>query len=150
MKQPIQCELWEKPELARLPIRECFELLETIAYESHHWRYLLRCRECGQLYFFEFLEFIDWKHGNDPQYSTYIPVETAEEIEILKSTSPGQLLLFYPRLQIDRPSDAKSPSVSWIGKDEDLPHPPTLPSRLVAFVRRWLFASIRVFRAGRS
>ncbi len=35
------------------------------ADESHFQRYLLKCRECGQLYFFEFLEEIDWSHGKD-------------------------------------------------------------------------------------
>jgi hypothetical protein len=96
-----------------------FELLETYADESHWWRYLLKCRECGQLYFYEFYEVIDWKNGNDPQYSTYIPVETKEEIETLKSTSALGLLQFFPRIQRDFPEDAKQPTIRWRMKQED-------------------------------
>jgi hypothetical protein len=62
--------VWHNPELVRdTPMKERFELVETYADESHLRRYLLKCRECGQLYFFEFYEWVDWEHGNDPQYS---------------------------------------------------------------------------------
>lgn len=86
MKKPTQCVLWIQPELG------------------------------GQLYFFEFYEEIDWEGGNDPQYTTYIPVETNEEIETLKKSSPLELLQFFPRLQIDFPKEAKEPKVWWNGK----------------------------------
>jgi hypothetical protein len=91
-----------------------FERLETYAEESHWWRYLLRCRECGQLYFFEFDEDIDWDDGNDPQYSIYVPVESDEQIAMLKESSPHQLLRFFPRLQKVSPIDAESPSAHWV------------------------------------
>ena len=93
MKEPTQCVLWTKPKLVERPKKEHFELVETYVDESHWWRYLLKCRECGQLYFYEFYEIIDWEHGDDPQYSTYIPVETDAEIETLKKTSPFETLL---------------------------------------------------------
>ena len=68
--EPHQCAYWHNPELVRdAPMKEGFELVETYADESHLRRYLLKCRECGQLYFFEFYEWVDWEHGNDPQYS---------------------------------------------------------------------------------
>jgi hypothetical protein len=95
-------------------IAERFELLETFADESHFWRYLLKCRECGQRYFFEFYEEIDWEGGHDPQYSTYIPVETEAEIEALKATSIFGLLDYFPRLQCDRPKDAKESTLRWM------------------------------------
>jgi len=110
LKEPTQCTLWKNPELAFGPLRERYELLETLVYESHWWRYLLKCRECGQRYFFEFYEEIDWAQGNDPQYSTLLPVETDEEIETLKRTSPFELLKYHPRLQHDFPRDAKTTS----------------------------------------
>jgi hypothetical protein len=91
-----------------------FELLDTYAKESHWWRYLLKCRECGQLYFFEFDEDIDWDEGNDPQYSIYIPVESDDQIAMLKDTSPLQLLRFFPRLQKVFPKDAEAPSAHWV------------------------------------
>src|SRR5262249_3412112 len=70
--------------------------------------------ECGQLYFYEFYETIDWEHGEDPQYSTYVPVETAAEIEALKATDHFDLRQFSPRLQHDFPKDAKVPTVYWV------------------------------------
>ncbi|MDO8492197.1 MAG: HD domain-containing protein [bacterium] len=116
IKAPIKCALWEKPELVKEPMKERFELLETFADESHLFRYLLKCHECGQLYFFEFYEEIDWEHGNDPQYTTWIPIDTPEDAQKLSKLSPLELLQFLPRLQKDFPKDAKIPSLRWVGK----------------------------------
>ena len=98
MKAPTQCALWEKPELIheRGDRMDYFERLETLVDESHEDRDLLKCKECGQLYFFEFYEEIDWEDGDDPQYWTYIPVETGAEIEMLKKASPPKLLEYLP------------------------------------------------------
>jgi hypothetical protein len=90
--------------------------VETYVDDDHLVRCLLKCRECGALYFHEFYEWIDWEDGNDPQYSTYIPVETDAEIEALKTASPFGLLGFSPRLQRDFPKDAAKPTVRWVGK----------------------------------
>ena len=114
MKEPTQCVLWTKPKPVGRPTEERFELVETFVDESHWWRCLLKCRECGQLYFFEFYEIIDWEHGEDPQYSTYIPVETEAEVETLKKTSPFELQQFSPRLKRDFPKGAKTPTVYWV------------------------------------
>jgi hypothetical protein len=115
MKNPEQCALWKMPGLIGDPQKDLFERIDTYADESHLSRCLLKCRECGQLYFFEFYEEIDWVSGNDPQYSTYIPVETEDEIACLKKASPFGLLQFSPRLQRDFPADAKKPTVRWVG-----------------------------------
>ena len=53
MTEPTQCVLWLEPELAE-PLKNRFNLVETHVDEAHWWRHLLECRECGQLYFFEF------------------------------------------------------------------------------------------------
>ena len=74
-----------------------FELLETFVDESHLSRDLLKCKECGQLYFAEFYEEIDWEDGDDPQFWTYIPVQTGVEIEMLKRASPPKLLEYLPQ-----------------------------------------------------
>jgi hypothetical protein len=116
MKKPTQCVLWEYPELVLEPLKDRFERIDTYVDESHLMRSLLKCRECGQLYFFEFYEEINWEGGNDLQYSTYIPVETEDEIKTLKTASPFKLLDFSPRLQRDFPKDAKKPRVRWVGK----------------------------------
>ncbi|MGH8200911.1 MAG: hypothetical protein ACREVO_11200 [Steroidobacteraceae bacterium] len=114
---PTQCVYWHNPELVRTaPMEEGFELIDTYADESHLRRYLLKCRECGQLYFFEFYEWIDWEHGNDPQYSKYIPVPTLDEAQRLKQASQAELLLFSPSLNIDFPKEAETSTIYWAGK----------------------------------
>ncbi len=115
MTEPTQCVLWFEPELAE-PLKDRFNLIETYVDEAHWWRHLLECRECGQLYFFEFYERIDWEGGADPQYTTFVPVEGQEEIERLKACSPFELLQFSPRLQKDFPKDAKRPKFGWVGR----------------------------------
>jgi hypothetical protein len=57
---------------------------------------------------------IDFVGGNDAQYRTYVPVENDAEIEALKATSQYELLKFFPRLQLDWPTDAPTPAVQWI------------------------------------
>ncbi len=96
-------------------MKEKFELLETFVHESHWWRYLLQCRECGQRYFFEFYEEIDWDEGKDPQYATFIAVDTDEEIEILERALPFELLKFSPRLVRSFPRSAEKPTIGWVG-----------------------------------
>ena len=54
---PTQCHLWQTENFSSQDLSlENFELLETFADDSHFWRYLLKCKECGQLYFYEFYE----------------------------------------------------------------------------------------------
>lgn len=115
--EPTQCVYWNNPQLVRAaPMKEGFELIDTYADESHLKRYLLKCRECGQLYFFEFYEWVDWEHGNDLQYSKYIPAPSVEDAQTLKQASQAELLLFSPSLNIDFPRDADAPKIYWSGK----------------------------------
>jgi hypothetical protein len=113
---PSHCLYWRQPELVRGPMKERFELLDTYADESHLRRHLLKCRECGQLYFHEFYESIDWVEGNDPQYVLYVPVGTAEEAARLAIRDEVSLQLASPALCIDFPAGAQEPSVFWRGK----------------------------------
>jgi len=117
MKSPTQCILWENPELVAGSKEDRFEPMDTYVDDSHLIRRLLKCRECGQLYFYEFYEEIDWDAGEDPQYRTYIPVENDAEIEALKKASASELSKYFPRLQRDFPKGAKVPKAAqWIGK----------------------------------
>lgn len=81
--------------------KENFQVLKVFIDENHLWRYLLKCQDCGQLYFYEFFEEIDWEKGNDPQFTTFIPVNTPDEAELISKKSPLELLLVSPRLQQD-------------------------------------------------
>jgi hypothetical protein len=107
---PTQCVLWNHPE--RLPgkFAELFEEVETYEDSSHLTRTLYKCRECGQLYFYEWYEWVDWDDGNDKSYSTLIPVQSQEEIEALKQTNFFTLMSYFPRLQWE------SGTPVWTGK----------------------------------
>ena len=97
-------------------ISAAFDVIEVFVDESHIKRRLVKCKECGQLYFDEFYEEIDWLYGDDPQYITLLPVSSKEDIEKLKKASVTELTRFTPRLQKDFPKDADKPKVYWIGK----------------------------------
>ena len=115
MTEPTQCILWRQPELAE-PLKDRFEVVETCVEEQHWWRYVLRCRECGQLYLFDFYEMVDWEDGDDPQYTTYVPIDGPREIDLLETCSPLELLKFSPRLEKDFPKDAERTTFRWIGR----------------------------------
>ncbi len=111
LRSPIQCVLWEHPDRLKDKFGEFFDEVETYEDSSHLTRTLYKCRECGQLYFFEWYEWVDWVDGNDKSYSTLVPVHTQEEIEALKQTNMFSLMCYFPRLQWD------SGKPSWNGKD---------------------------------
>jgi hypothetical protein len=109
LRHPTQCLLWENPDRARAKFSEIFDEIECYEDSSHLDRSLYKCKECGQLYFFEWMEWVDWDEGNDRQYSTLFPVQTREEIEAMKQASPFTLMCYYPRLHLDG-------APSWNGK----------------------------------
>lgn len=116
MKPPTQCHLWQAEKLNPQDLYGCFESLEDFGEEDTHFRRaLMRCKSCGQLYYYEFYEWIDWEGGNDPQYRTWVPVESREEIEELNKTDHISLLKYFPRLQSDFPRDATEAKVFWVG-----------------------------------
>ncbi len=116
LRSPTQCVLWQQPGLVASLDAERFEVLETFVESSHWDRSLLKCLECGQVYFWEFYETIDWEGGDDAQHTTYIPVQTPEEVEVLKNASVFDLRLFSPRLERDRPTGANAATMRWVGK----------------------------------
>ena len=94
MDIPTECHLWNNKVLSGDDLRRSLELVKTYEDGSHLIRSLLRCKECGHLYFHEFYEFVDWEHGNDAQYSTWIPVDDAASADALNDLSPLQLLQY--------------------------------------------------------
>jgi hypothetical protein len=98
---PAACALWEHPERAGGKFAEIFEEVESYEDSSHLSRALYKCRECGQLYFFEWYEWVDWDGGDDRSCSTLIPVQTPEQLEALKQTDMFGLMRYYPRLHLD-------------------------------------------------
>jgi hypothetical protein len=118
MDTPSQCHLWHKKNLTPSDIQLTgnFAILKTFVEESHFMRRLVQCQDCGQLYFYQFTEEIDWEKGQDAQYRTFIPATSEHEVEKLNTRQPDELLQIYPRLQSDWPSNTEEPKVSWIGK----------------------------------
>jgi len=118
MVEPVQCHLWTNDNIGRDDlVCDNLELIETFVDESHFSRCLVQCRGCGQLYFKEFYEEIDWIDGDDPQYVTYVPVKTADEIKKLKETNIFEIMLFQSCLRYDYPKGADEPKVYWLGKN---------------------------------
>ena len=106
--EPTECILWKTDLLTIEQLRESFDLLTTYEDDSHLIRKLLRCKECGHLYFYEFYEEIDWQEGKDGQYWTWIPVDNQESAENLSKLSVMKLLM-YPSIRYDYPKGADIP-----------------------------------------
>jgi hypothetical protein len=115
LRQLTQCMLWEDPGRANAKFSEIFDELACYEDSSHLSRSLYKCKECGQLYFFEWMEWVDWEGGDDRQYSTLFPVQTQEEIEAMKQASFFDLMNYYPRLHVDG-------NPKWNGKDKERRH----------------------------
>ncbi len=116
---PIQCHLWTL-DLSNAPIlTDNFDTVEVYkdTFETdadHRERSLLRCKQCGQLYFYEWLEWIDWNEGNDPTYSTYIPLSSTASANKLKTLSSLELLKSVPRIERNYPADATHATMRWV------------------------------------
>ncbi len=108
ISKPTKCVLWQIETLSIEQLRHAFQVMATYIDDSHLIRTLLRCLECGQLYFHEFYEEIDWIEGKDAQYSTWIPIDDAESGEELSKMSPLALLVF-PSIRYDYPMGADEP-----------------------------------------
>lgn len=107
-----RCLYWREPE----KIREgspSFEKIATYVDDEHLFRRLLKCDECGQLYFYEFYEWVDYDKGNDPQYRKWIPVASEEEAFGLLDKAPFELNACSPCLCMDWPADKEEPAIFW-------------------------------------
>jgi hypothetical protein len=111
LAKPTQCVLWEHPDRIAIKFSELLDEVESYEDDSHLTRSLYKCRECGQRYFHEWYEWVDWKGGKDKMYTTLIPVQSQAEIDTLKETHTYMLMTYFPRLQID------GGVAKWMGKD---------------------------------
>ncbi len=117
LKKPTQCHLWQKKVLTEddFNMAANFDLVKELVDESHWIRHILRHKECGQLYFKELYEEIDWADGNDFQYRTYIPIEV-KDIEEISKSGLFRIGTFYPQIRYDYPRSRKL-SIEWLGRD---------------------------------
>lgn len=113
IQPPTDCLLWKKPELVRGNWPGLFDRMSIYVEEEHEIRRLLQCRECGQLYFYEFHEEIDWVDGEDSQYRRFIPVPNDNDARELSSLAHCALLTIAPALCFDYPKEAAEPRIYW-------------------------------------
>ena len=114
MKAPTQCCLWNKDCVDLIDLD--LESTQTYTSGAHLKRNLLRCRECGQLYFHEWYEHVSFRHSSY-EYDTYIPVVSQDEIDmLLKAKTSADLLKFTPQLHGSYVNDAES-TLRWIKED---------------------------------
>ena len=108
--KPTRCHLWTKNPLEWEDM-QAFVELERYVDESHLIRKLVKCSDCGQLYYYEFYEEIDWDKGEDLQYRLFMPIANKEAVKELNKLSNIDILQHTPRLQFDW-TDKKN--ISWI------------------------------------
>lgn len=102
----MDCKLYTDTEYAKTVRMDMFEIVKRFLDSDRSKKLLLKCKECGQLYYYEMEESIDWVNGNDPIYRTYYPVDSLEQVE------EGKFAQF-PRLQYDWLADQKEPKIWW-------------------------------------
>ena len=103
------CHLWTSSGITASDLKKSLKIVKTYTDESHLIRHLEKCLDCGQLFFYEFYETVDWIDGNDPQYRTWIPVDDEETAEQLSQLPPLEIQQFR-RIIIDWPKDLPEPS----------------------------------------
>jgi len=96
IKEKTLCHLLQNDEVEYYTdLHNSLEEVKEYIHESHLWRHLKRCKECGQLFLFEFYEWVDWENGNDPQYDTWIPVKNIHEADKLNKLTPTELNAYF-------------------------------------------------------
>ena len=73
---------------------DSFNTVKLYTNEYHNERSLKICKFCGQLYFYEFIEIIDFRDGNDSEYHTYIPIKSIKDADKLNKLSNMELSVF--------------------------------------------------------
>lgn len=101
---PEACVLWNAPErLAALK----FETVVAFDEDDGFVRSLVRCPECGQLYF------CDQRPTRGEDFRTLIPVPTAEHAAALALAAHASLLRIRPILREDWPADQETATALW-------------------------------------
>lgn len=90
---PTKCHLWKS-----LPSKDklfsAFQDVKNYRNDYHNTRDLKRCKKCGQLYFHEFYEEVDFRDGDDREYNCFIPVDSVDAADELNKLSRFQLTRF--------------------------------------------------------
>ena len=94
---PKNCHLWQKQNITSEDIE--FATVKDYWDHSHAWRFLGKCKECGQLYIDDSVEFVNWDGGDDEIFTVIVPVSEAELAEHdFNAIPPTELFKFSPVL----------------------------------------------------
>lgn len=108
---PTQCHLWQKEKITLDDLD--FETIKTYWDSSHFWRLLQKCKQCGQLYIDDTVEFVIYGGDGDEIYTMFIPISEEElEKNDFNELSSIELFTFSPRILWDKDGSKK-----WIGKE---------------------------------
>lgn len=102
-----RCHLWQAQTIPESKLR--LRVVKTLVDDSHDVRSIKKCRDCGQLYLYEFHEDIDWINGEDPQYRSLTPIRSIAELD-----NPHGDLADRRRLQWDWIKEKEVPH--WVGR----------------------------------
>jgi len=85
-----KCHLWFE-RLTKEMLFTSFETVKSYRDNYHNTRELKKCKVCGLLYFYEFIEIVDFGDGNDNEYYSFIPVNSIEDADRLNDLSELEL-----------------------------------------------------------
>lgn len=77
-----QC--WPESADAAARARDSLKRERDLVDESHYHVALLRCPACSQIFLSVFTELVDFVDGNDPQYTSNLPLTPAEAEALMK------------------------------------------------------------------
>ena len=80
---------WPDDAAAAWAARDTLARTELVD-ESHYHVALMTCRACGQRFVSLFTEQIDWTGGEDPQYSTQLPLTADEAAALVADGAPSE------------------------------------------------------------
>lgn len=119
-KQDFGCKrCWPSIADAAWEARKGLTQVAEMIDESHFHVMILACPSCAQRFVSIFTESIDWKDGDDPQYSALLPITEAEAVDLVRrrdSLTEATLNALGPgrrSLQRDYPKEATKPSNYW-------------------------------------
>lgn len=84
------CHLWSE-QLTKEMLFTSFDSIKSYRDNYHNTRELKKCKVCGQLYFYEFIEIVDFGEGNDNEYYSFIPVNSIVDADKLDTLSELEL-----------------------------------------------------------
>jgi len=115
---PKNCYLWQKQNITKDDID--LDIVKKYWDHSHSWRFLSKCKECGQLYIEDSIDFVEFDDdGREDEFFTLmVPVSEKELAENdFSKIPPKELFDYYPLLfwgADDR--------IKWIGESAIIPN----------------------------